>query len=197
MYTWTIGSPKGGVGAYTEMGAYSRECGNIAYLRKWSVVQRSAVNQLSLWLNPTSLLSSYEPRKHLAKQSDSCVRRSADCTTVLTWTLFSTTLTFSVWLRRRFSEHYLWASFNARFTYYKWGLNHVQETQGSDSHYTAVDTLIVCPQCTKDAGELNSAEHKGEELRWAQWCWELSICHQRCYYIRKWMLMSIQCWLYN
>ena len=49
------------------------------------------------------------------------------------------------------------------FTYWKEGPKAFKKHQGSDCHREAVDALVVLPQCTKDVGELQSAEHRAEK----------------------------------
>ncbi len=51
------------------------------------------------------------------------------------------------------------------FTYWKEGPKAFKKHQGSDCHREAVDALVVLPQCTKDIGELQSAEHQAEKAR--------------------------------
>ena len=45
------------------------------------------------------------------------------------------------------------------FTYWKEGPKAFKQHRGNDCHREAVDALVVLPQCTKDVGELMSAEH--------------------------------------
>ena len=51
------------------------------------------------------------------------------------------------------------------FTYWKEGPKAFKKHQGSDCHREAVDALVVLPRCTKDVGELQSAEHRAEKAR--------------------------------
>ena len=51
------------------------------------------------------------------------------------------------------------------FTYWKEGPKSFKTHQGSDCHREAVDALVVLPRCTKDVGELQSAEHQAEKAR--------------------------------
>ena len=51
------------------------------------------------------------------------------------------------------------------FTYWKEGPKAFKTHQGSDCHREAVDALVVLPQCTKDVGELQSAEHEAEKAQ--------------------------------
>ena len=49
------------------------------------------------------------------------------------------------------------------FTYWKEGPKLFKTHQGSNWHREAVDALVVLLRCTKDVGELQSAEHQAEK----------------------------------
>ena len=51
------------------------------------------------------------------------------------------------------------------FTYWKEGAKSFKIQQGSDWDRKAVDALVVLPRCTKDVGELQSAEHQVEKAK--------------------------------
>ena len=51
------------------------------------------------------------------------------------------------------------------FTYWKEEPEAFKTHQGSDCHREAVDALVVLPQCMKDVGELQSAEHQAEKAQ--------------------------------
>ena len=51
------------------------------------------------------------------------------------------------------------------FTYWKEGPKSFKTHQGSNWHREAVDALVVLLQCTKDVGELESAEHQAEKAK--------------------------------
>ena len=51
------------------------------------------------------------------------------------------------------------------FTYWKEGPKAFKTHQGSDCHREAVNALVVLPWCTKDVGELQSAEHQSEKAQ--------------------------------
>ena len=51
------------------------------------------------------------------------------------------------------------------FTYWKEGPKSFKIHQDSDWDQKAVDALVVLPRCTKDVGELQSAEHQVEKAK--------------------------------
>ena len=51
------------------------------------------------------------------------------------------------------------------FTYWKEGPKAFKKHQGSECHREAMEALVVLPRCTKDIGELQSAQHQAEKTQ--------------------------------
>ena len=51
------------------------------------------------------------------------------------------------------------------FTYWKEGTSAFKKHAATECHREAVQALIVLPRCTRDVGELQSAEHAAEKVR--------------------------------
>ena len=141
-------------------------------------LRRSSLTET--WPNRTFLPSSFGPRKLSAFQNDGFGSKGEERSFRAEWCETFSWLHYDVdkdaafcflCMRCEAEKKFLASTkrepaFTSKgFTYWKEGTKAFKKHQACDCHREAVDALVVLPRCTKDVGELQSAEHQADKAR--------------------------------